>query len=250
MKSTLPKWMTLTQAAEWLSEQTRAIGQIWTIESLLDTLTTIGPLQGLSDALPIWLLPPMQGLTVELPDAAMAIPSKVRHLPIKHETLQLFCIHRTIDSSMVDIAFIDDRSSSLAPGTAISREWLAVQGIDLYMFLMAYANVQKSLQEKSDRLTALFSGSVGESPKSRQLAATIEFEQPLQKGESQDRAILKAISHQGLDPKSLPPHKNGTRGVKADLKELLLKERRIFPSASAFDRAWERLMKSGDIANA
>lgn len=142
---TLPEWLTLAQAAEWLTERTNVAGVRWTADTLLETLCTgIGPLADIHESLPVWLHPPSLNFQV--------VTSAERHtenahipLPVTHATVRLFYLHPTIDSSMVGVRSEDGANARLSSGIAISRDWLVVRGFDLLMFLRAYADVQKAV---------------------------------------------------------------------------------------------------------
>ncbi|MBC8740608.1 hypothetical protein F6X40_28670 [Paraburkholderia sp. UCT31] len=143
---TLPDWLTLERAAEWLTERTHAGGVKWTVDSLLGTLCTgIGPLADIHESLPVWLLTPSLDFhVVTATTAGQRIESA--SIPITHETLRLFCVHSSIDSAMVGVRFADGTDARLTGGTAIPRGWLAVRGFDLLMFLVAYAGLRKDLE--------------------------------------------------------------------------------------------------------
>lgn len=66
---------------------------------------------------------------------------------------------------------------------------------------------------------------------------------------AQEDAILKALKSKGYDQKMLPPYKKGESQVKLEMRELL-KETKYFLCNSVFDKAWERMRKAGDLADA
>jgi hypothetical protein len=61
----------------------------------------------------------------------------------------------------------------------------------------------------------------------------------------QEQLILDTINRLNLKAKELPLNKPGKSGVKLDVRNQLKKAL----SVSAFDKAWERLRKSGEIKN-
>ena len=63
----------------------------------------------------------------------------------------------------------------------------------------------------------------------------------------QEEAILEEIKKLGHDPKLLPKFKAGKAGIKAKVR-VLLKESPLFQGGTVYEKAWERLMKFGDIA--
>lgn len=70
----------------------------------------------------------------------------------------------------------------------------------------------------------------------------------VQKGQARSDAIVAAIISKGYDPKSLPKYKPGRAGIKAEIKQELMKtNKRLFPSDSAFNNAWDQLSSCGDI---
>lgn len=72
---------------------------------------------------------------------------------------------------------------------------------------------------------------------------------PPQRFTVQAKAISDAIKAKGYDPKSLPKAAPGHGGVKAEIKRTLVAAR-LFVSQKAFDRVWQRMRDSGDIADA
>jgi hypothetical protein len=71
---------------------------------------------------------------------------------------------------------------------------------------------------------------------------------PLQKQAAQGQRILELIHKKGFIPSALPKKVAGLRGVKAEVKELALLEAALF-SSSSFDKAWERLRGTSEIAD-
>lgn len=72
-----------------------------------------------------------------------------------------------------------------------------------------------------------------------------------QRSRLQEEVILCAIREAGHDPKGVPKNLDGKPGVKAEIRERVVKERPDLFSAKSrtFDKAWERLRSFGDIAN-
>ena len=75
-----------------------------------------------------------------------------------------------------------------------------------------------------------------------------ESAKPIQRAEAQDTTIRRAIKQAGHNPLFLPRNKAGKPGVKAAIRKSL-KDNSLFIGATVFDRAWERLRKSGDLAD-
>lgn len=64
----------------------------------------------------------------------------------------------------------------------------------------------------------------------------------------QEKTILDEIKKLKYDPESLPRNKAGKPGVKFEVRNSL-KENKLFKGARVFDKAWERLRESDEIAN-
>ena len=64
---------------------------------------------------------------------------------------------------------------------------------------------------------------------------------PFQRQHYQEQRIILLLGQLGFTAKALPKAKPGNSGVKAKLKA-----KSEFP-AGVFDKAWERLIKQGDI---
>ena len=62
----------------------------------------------------------------------------------------------------------------------------------------------------------------------------------------QEKAIIACISSLGFDPKQLPKKSPGKGGVKKQVRDNL-DGNSLFKGVTVFDRAWERLRKSGAI---
>jgi hypothetical protein len=73
---------------------------------------------------------------------------------------------------------------------------------------------------------------------------------PRRKQRDQERAILKTIKKLRYNPIALPAdHTSGKRGIK-DRVRSKLKADPLFSAPSAFEKAWERLLKQRLIARA
>ena len=128
MQLSLPKWLSLEQAAEWLTDKAKPVGHSWTAESLLgDICTALGPLSNIRELLPVWFDAGKRGLLV-----------------VEHSTLQRLYVKATIDSGAVK--FIGDGTAGLKPGTEVSRSNFVVQGMDLFRFMQAYGRAADSAQ--------------------------------------------------------------------------------------------------------
>ena len=67
---------------------------------------------------------------------------------------------------------------------------------------------------------------------------------------AQDAAILDEIRRQGHDPLALPKPPAGKRGVKADVRAILLSSRKdLFQSKGVFDDNWQRLRDSEKLGD-
>ena len=64
----------------------------------------------------------------------------------------------------------------------------------------------------------------------------------------QEKAIIACISSLVFDPKQLPKKSPGKGGVKKQVRDNL-DGNSLFKGVTVFDRAWERLRKSGEIAD-
>lgn len=73
--------------------------------------------------------------------------------------------------------------------------------------------------------------------------------QPRTRLRDQEKAILACISALGYDPKQLPKNPSGKKGPKWQVRDKLAGNP-LFKGATVFNRAWERLRKDGDIADA
>ena len=72
---------------------------------------------------------------------------------------------------------------------------------------------------------------------------------PLSRFAAQDAAILKKLNELGHKPERLPKGRNGSRTVKADVRDEVLKLKDVFISEKTFDTAWQRLRTAGQIVN-
>lgn len=70
---------------------------------------------------------------------------------------------------------------------------------------------------------------------------------PVQRGVAQESTVLATIRALGHEPNRLPPRESGRRWVKADAWEAI-GVCPLFPSEKVFDKAWERLRQSKEIA--
>jgi hypothetical protein len=69
---------------------------------------------------------------------------------------------------------------------------------------------------------------------------------PIQRGQAQAAAILETIKKMRQDPLRLPKNPDGKPGVKAKVRQAL-RDNTLFAGSTVFNKAWERLTKSGDI---
>jgi hypothetical protein len=72
--------------------------------------------------------------------------------------------------------------------------------------------------------------------------------QPLQRWPAQESEILRVLHKLGHDPRALPKHSPGIPGAKTAAKRAL-GSTGMWARAEVFDKAWERLRKSGRIAD-
>ncbi len=80
--------------------------------------------------------------------------------------------------------------------------------------------------------------------------AASKGENPIQRFTAQETAILNTIKTKGYEALSLPKNIRGKDGVKKLIRDATASNG-LFPSRSTvFDKAWERLRKSGEIADA
>jgi len=69
---------------------------------------------------------------------------------------------------------------------------------------------------------------------------------PVSKSALQDADILEIIRSLGYEPLTLPKHLPGKPGVKSKIRNVALKNSKLF-TASSFEHSWERLTKNKDI---
>lgn len=91
--------------------------------------------------------------------------------------------------------------------------------------------------------TGLHSRAPGFSSPASPIATSI---QPVQRQQAQESAILGEIQKLGHDSAQLPRNPPGKGGVKRDVR-VKLGSHPAFSASTSFDRAWERLRKSGEI---
>lgn len=63
---------------------------------------------------------------------------------------------------------------------------------------------------------------------------------PVSRRQAQETRILEFLADMNHDPFNLPARKPGARGVKANVREMALREPRLF-TGSSFEKAWQRL---------
>lgn len=81
-------------------------------------------------------------------------------------------------------------------------------------------------------------------------ASTQNMEEPAKhvpKGQLQEQAMLDALRKLGYTPDALPPKTPGSNWVKAQARRELSSRKDLF-TTKTFDSTWERLRKSGEIA--
>lgn len=71
---------------------------------------------------------------------------------------------------------------------------------------------------------------------------------PISKQALQEQEILRYLNELGFEPSKLPNYKNGQPTVKKQVKEELIKNKKLF-TARSFLHAWERLRKDKEIVN-
>lgn len=72
---------------------------------------------------------------------------------------------------------------------------------------------------------------------------------PVSRTAAQDQEIIALLKGKGFSPDSLPKNDPGKPGVKAVIRDALGKGE-MWSGTTVFDKAWERLLKNGDIAMA
>lgn len=72
---------------------------------------------------------------------------------------------------------------------------------------------------------------------------------PVQRSSAQDAAILTALKASGHAPRAIPRAAAGKAGVKAEIRKIL-GSGGMWSGSTVFDKAWERLSKSGEIGYA
>jgi hypothetical protein len=80
--------------------------------------------------------------------------------------------------------------------------------------------------------------------------AASEGEKPIQRFAAQETAILNAIKTQGYVALSLPKNEPGMGGVKKLIRDATASNGLFLSGSTVFNKAWERLRKSGEIADA
>jgi hypothetical protein len=71
---------------------------------------------------------------------------------------------------------------------------------------------------------------------------------PLSRHRAQENAILKWLKDNKYDSKRLPKQEPGKAWVPSLIRKDLLKRKDLFVSRNAFNKAWDRLRESGEIA--
>ena len=72
--------------------------------------------------------------------------------------------------------------------------------------------------------------------------------EPRTKQLQQEKAIVAAVKSLGYYPQSIPKGKNGTRGVRSEVREqFTIRKGELFGTIRTFNGAWERVRQSGDI---
>lgn len=70
---------------------------------------------------------------------------------------------------------------------------------------------------------------------------------PLQRFAVQESRIMEALRQLKLDSKSLPRPAPGKAGVKKQVRDVVLADKKVFVSEAVFDKAWDRLRSRGEI---
>jgi hypothetical protein len=73
-------------------------------------------------------------------------------------------------------------------------------------------------------------------------------EAPVPRMRAQESRVLEIIKNLGYDPESLPKPISGRKGVKAEIRQKALEEKKLFLSHKVFESTWERLSGGGEIS--
>ena len=81
--------------------------------------------------------------------------------------------------------------------------------------------------------------------------STIDIEEikPIPKQIQQENTILEIISKLGVNPLKMAKVTKGKPGDKAKIRDIAIKNKRLFGSQGVFDKAWERLRSGKRISN-
>jgi hypothetical protein len=122
------------------------------------------------------------------------------------------------------------------PANKQSSAFELVTPNDVDAWLEKLTGIDYQFPQETQQLTGSESGSPPISP------------QPVQRATAQNAAILEAIKTMDYEAKSLPKYVPGKSGVKALIRAAVATN--VLFQGRVFDKAWERLRSSGEIADA
>lgn len=212
MTDYLPKAATIEQACAWLEQQT---GSTWTLAKLLECgelpwfwfdYSTEAPKEIFGDKTEGYFAP-------------MVFAGDAHRLEMFGE-FALVTMTRTHDDNLI----------KMTPGMRIDLSEIRFK--------------RESLQELADAFAPkpddpASSGAVESNER------TASVVRPLPAQRFQEQEILRVICELGYDSKALPKRKNGTKGVKAEVRKIV-----PMNTTGIFDGAWERLRANGEIQDA
>lgn len=209
MSDYLPPKATSAEAIEWLNKQT---GEKWTLARIIEA----------------WILPwfwldyspeyaslfgdRIEGFTVQMEPGT----DKQRLLENTCETTFLVTMFRT-------------------PEGVLSSDGALVRG-SLWLPMEALRFAREDIQLLANGRQRADSGDqMTERPK------------PIPKKLLQSQRIIQTLQEMGIDPNAMPPSVRGQRGHKILVWEKVKKEVAVFVSQEAFNSAWKRMLKSGEL---
>jgi len=229
---------TLEEAASWLSEYS---GRQWSDREVLD----LGFKRALTD---------FQRDGIEAaPILWAALPRSTRFV-FRRWTVESGCERRAADWQMVPIgyesafALLCDGNSAAVEFPRASDPWngedgLCIDSPDTHVI------VSIDMLRVYARDLVCLAAELTSSAKTEQTASTEQHAHaagaPLSRQRYQENEILRVLADLGYDPKQLPRPAAGTAGPKSEARARLSDM-----STKVFDKAWERLRSSGDIADA
>ena len=143
-----------------------------------------------------------------------------------------------------------------APHWDYMSEWIYTNDIDIASQTFSREEIGRWIIENNipsryqfidaQPVVSLTPATITKAARSSQNSGLQEPTVPQQRSAAQNSAILQIIKNLGHEPQRFPPNPRGKPGVKAEVKQVMLKNSKLFTEKS-FEHAWERLTKSGEI---